>query len=211
MNKIAKNILKLKENLNKKIQLVAVSKTRNNDEIMNAYNANHKHFGENRVNELVTKSNLLPKDINWHMIGHLQRKKVKQIVPFIYLIHSVDSTKLLDEINKRALQHNKVVNCLLQVHIAQEKNKYGFHLNEIEKVLEASIKSHKNVSIKGLMGMATLTNDSNQISSEFKKLHTLYVKLNCLKILSMGMSNDYKVAIKNGSNMIRIGSALFKD
>ena len=211
MNKIAKNILKLKENLNKKIQLVAVSKTRNNDEIMNAYNANHKHFGENRVNELVIKSNLLPKDINWHMIGHLQRKKVKQIVPFIYLIHSVDSTKLLDEINKRALQHNKVVNCLLQVHIAQEKNKYGFHLNEIEKVLEGSTKSHKNVSIKGLMGMATLTNDSNQISSEFKKLHTLYAKLNYLKTLSMGMSNDYRIAIKHGSNMIRIGSALFKD
>lgn len=211
MNKIAKNILKLKENLNKKIQLVVVSKNRNNDEIMNAYNTNHKHFGENRVNELVTKSNLLPKDINWHMIGHLQRKKVKQIVPFIYLIHSVDSTKLLDEINKRALQHNKVVNCLLQVHIAQEKNKYGFHFDEIEKVLETSIKSRKNVCIKGLMGMATFTNDRNQISSEFKKLHTLYAKLNYLKTLSMGMSNDYRIAIKNGSNMIRIGSALFKD
>jgi len=210
MNKITQNILKLKESINKKTQLVAVSKTRNSDEIMNAYKANHKHFGENRVNELVTKSNLLPKDIHWHMIGHLQRKKVKQIVPFVYLIHSVDSIKLLDEINKRALEHNKVVNCLLQVHIAQEKNKHGFKFNEIEEVLETSKKSHKNVCIKGLMGMATFTKNSKQISSEFKKLHKLYVKLNYLETLSMGMSNDYKIAIRNGSNMIRIGSALFK-
>lgn len=210
MNKITQNILKLKESINKKTQLVAVSKTRTSDEIMNAYKANHKHFGENRVNELVTKSNLLPKDIHWHMIGHLQRKKVKQIVPFVYLIHSVDSIKLLDEINKRALEHNKVVNCLLQVHIAQEKNKHGFKFNEIEEVLETSKKSHKNVCIKGLMGMATFTKNSKQISSEFKKLHKLYVKLNYLETLSMGMSNDYKIAIRNGSNMIRIGSALFK-
>lgn len=192
------------------ITLVAVSKTKPIEDILELYNLDHRDFGENYVQELVEKAERLPKDIRWHFIGHLQSNKVKLIVPFVYLIHGVDSLKLLREIDKQAEKNQRVIDCLLQVHIAQEETKFGFDENEL---LNLEIKQFLNVKIKGLMGMASLTDDINKIRIEFKSLKILSEKLKSqnpeLAILSMGMSADYTIAIEEGSNMVRIGSLLF--
>ena len=192
------------------ITLVAVSKTKPIEDILELYNLGHRDFGENYVQELAEKAEKLPTDIRWHFIGHLQTNKVKSIVPFIYLIHGVDSLKLLKEIDKQAEKNKRVIDCLLQVHIAQEETKFGFDETEL---LNSELKQFSNVRIKGLMGMASLTDDINKIRIEFKSLKILFEKLKTqnleLSILSMGMSADYKIAIEEGSNMVRIGSLLF--
>ena len=207
---IAKRIKKIKDKLSHDIKLVAVSKNRTLDEILDAYKNGQVIFGENKVQELVNKYKKLPKDIEWHMIGHLQTNKVKEIAPFISLIHSVDSEKLIKEINKRAGQNNRKINCLLQVHIAEEKNKYGFNISQVEEIV-SKINTYQNIQVIGLMGMATYTDDKQKINMEFDKLKKLYEKFknNHFNTLSMGMSNDYLLAIKNQSNMIRVGSAIF--
>jgi pyridoxal phosphate enzyme (YggS family) len=192
------------------ITLVAVSKTKPIEDILELYNLGHRDFGENYVQELAEKAEKLPNDIRWHFIGHLQTNKVRSIIPFIYLIHGVDSLKLLKEIDKQAEKNKRVIDCLLQVHIAQEETKFGF--DELE-LLNLELKQFLNVRIKGLMGMASLTDDINKIRIEFKFLKTLFKKLKTqnpeLVTLSMGMSADYKIAIEEGSNMVRIGSLLF--
>tara|TARA_Y100000991_G_scaffold213522_1_gene199412 strand:+ start:428 stop:1066 length:639 start_codon:yes stop_codon:yes gene_type:complete len=207
---IKANISNILNDLDNQIQLVAVSKTKPNNYILEAYQAGQRIFGENKVQELVEKHNILPNDIQWHMIGHLQTNKVKYIAPFVSLIHSVDSKKLLIEIDKRAKQNNRVIHCLLQIHIAQESTKFGLNENEALELLEMNL---SNISIDGLMGMATFTDDKRQIRSEFKSLKNTFEKVrrefNNLFILSMGMSGDYDIAIKEGSNMIRIGSLIF--
>ena len=207
---ITKNLNHLYKNISNDIVVVAVSKTKPNEDILEAYNSGHKSFGENKVQELIEKHNALPKDIEWHFIGHLQRNKVKNIIKFIHLIHSVDSYKLLNEINKRAENENRVVDCLIQVKIASEENKYGFNIGEIDDVINFS-KNLNHINIKGFMGMSTLTNDNNIINNEFSKLQNIFnnYKSRTLNILSMGMSNDYNLAIENGSNMIRLGSIIF--
>ena len=193
-----------------KITLVAVSKTKPIEDILELYNLGHRDFGENYVQELSEKAKQFPNDIRWHFIGHLQTNKVRSIVPFIYLIHGVDSLKLLKEIDKQAEKSKRVIDCLLQVHIAQEETKFGFDETEL---LNLELKQFLNVRIKGLMGMASLIDDINKIRIEFKSLKTLFEKLKVqnpeLSILSMGMSADYKIAIGEGSNMVRIGSLLF--
>ena len=210
-----KNLLNVERN---DITLVAVSKTKPIEEIKKKYNEGFINFGENRVNELVQKFNLLPKDINWHMIGHLQTNKVKKIIPFISLIHSVDSLKLIDKIENESKKFDKKTNILLQVHIAKEKSKYGFNFEEVRYFFKNQLdESYKNINIVGLMGMATFTNNKNQIRKEFKKLKILFDEIKSIsqknnqkiKILSMGMSSDYKIAIEEGSNMVRIGSLIF--
>ena len=210
--------MKIKYLINDKrddITLVAVSKTKPIEKIKKIYNEGHIDFGENRVNELLKKFNHLPKDINWHMIGHLQTNKVKKIIPFISLIHSVDSFKLINKIDIESRKINKKTNILLQVHIAEEKSKYGFESKEIREFFNNKLdKSYKNINIIGLMGMATYTNNKNQIKTEFKKLKMLFDEIKSIsdqkiKTLSMGMSGDYKIAIKEGSNMVRIGSLIF--
>ena len=192
------------------ITLVAVSKTKPIEDILALYNLGHRDFGENYVQELVEKAERLPKDIRWHFIGHLQTNKVRSIAPFIYLIHGVDSVKLLKEIAKQAEKGGRVIDCLLQVHIAQEETKFGFDETEL---LNVDLKQFPNLKIKGLMGIASLTDDINRIRIEFKFLKTLFEKLKTqnpeLSILSMGMSADYKIAIEEGSNIVRIGSLLF--
>ena len=207
---IKANISNILNDLDEKIQLVAVSKTKPIDYILEAYQAGQRVFGENKVQELVEKSAVLPDDIQWHMIGHLQSNKVKYIASFVSLIHAVDSKKLLIEIDKRARQHDRVIHCLLQIHIAQESSKFGLNEDEAIELLEMNL---ANVSVDGLMGMATFTNDKQQIRSEFKSLKNTFEKakskFNKLSILSMGMSGDYLLALKYNSNMIRLGSAIF--
>lgn len=207
---IKENLHLIKQKLPKNVCLVAVSKTQSNDNIIKAYNTGQKIFGENKVQELIRKKEELPKDIKWHMIGHLQTNKVKFIAPFIEMIHSVDSFKLMNEIEKRAKQNNRIINCLLQVHIATEKTKFGFDLKKIEGVIEET-KKYKNINIKGLMAMASFTNNVEQISKEFSSINNLFKKIqkDKINILSTGMSNDYLIAIENGSNMIRLGSVIF--
>ncbi len=189
--------------------LVAVSKTKPNELVMEAYDAGQRDFGENKVQDLVAKAEALPKDIKWHMIGHLQRNKVKYIVPFVHLIHGVDSEKLLKEINKQATKVDRIVNCLLQVHIAKEDTKFGFSAEEIEQLLSNDgLSKYPNVKIEGLMGMATFIDDKSQVAEEFASLKSLFDQYNW-DILSMGMSGDYQIAIEHGSNMIRVGTAIF--
>ena len=209
---IKKNIQIIKQKIPKNVCLVAVSKTQSNDNIIRAYNTGQKIFGENKVQELIQKQEELPKDIKWHMIGHLQTNKVKFIAPFIDMIHSVDSLRLVNEIDKRAKQYNRIINCLLQINIATEKTKFGFDIDKIDEIIEETLK-FKNISIKGLMAMASNTNDKNKITKEFsltnnliKKVQKKYKNIN---VLSIGMSNDYLLAIENGSNMIRLGSSIF--
>jgi len=209
---IKKNIQIIKQKIPKNVCLVAVSKTQSNDNIIRAYNTGQKIFGENKVQELIQKQEELPKDIKWHMIGHLQTNKVKFIAPFIDMIHSVDSLRLVNEIDKRAKQYNRIINCLLQINIATEKTKFGFDIDKIDEIIEETLK-FKNISIKGLMAMASNTNDKNKITKEFsltnnliKKVQKKYKNIN---VLSIGMSNDYLLAIDNGSNMIRLGSSIF--
>lgn len=199
--------------------LVAVSKTKPIDVIMEAYNHGQRDFGENKVQELANKYEKLPKDINWHMIGHLQSNKVKYIAPFVHLIHAVDSEKLLATINKEATKNNRTISCLLQIHIAQEESKFGFSPDDLDNFLnETDFSKYPNVRIVGLMGMATNTYDENQIAAEFAVLKSLSLKYSALnqkhdniemKVLSIGMSGDYKVALKLGSTMVRIGSTIF--
>ena len=207
---INNNLKKIKENIPKEVTFVAVSKTKSTEKILEAYNSGQRNFGENKVQELTEKYSILPKDINWHMIGHLQTNKVKFIAPFISLIHSVDSFKLLNEINKRGFQNNRVINCLIQVHIATEKTKFGFEINEVQDIIKES-KKLDNINVKGLMGMATFTDNTDQINYEFSNINSLYnkIKTKNINILSIGMSSDYSLAINNGSNMIRVGSAIF--
>jgi len=192
------------------VTLVAVSKTKPNTTILEAYKAGQRIFGENKVQELAQKAEELPKDIAWHMIGHLQTNKVKFITPFVSLIHGVDSLKLLKEINKRAEQNNRIIDCLLQVHIATESSKFGFGIKEVESALNQA-KEFKNIKIIGLMGMATFIDDTQQVVDEFKSLKTVFdsIKNEHITTLSMGMSGDFKLAIEQGSTMIRVGSAIF--
>jgi pyridoxal phosphate enzyme (YggS family) len=210
---IKDNTLYLLNELPIEVELVAVSKTKSNTEILESYEAGQRIFGENKVQEMTRKYDVLPKDIQWHMIGHVQSNKVKYMAPFVALIHGVDSLKLLKEINKQALKNNRVINCLLQVHIAKESTKFG--LSNMEECIEAltAAESLKNITIKGLMGMATFTDDHSQVEQEFEGLKQLYDQLakkySEFEILSMGMSGDYKIAIAKGSNMIRVGSKIF--
>ena len=207
---IASNLKAIQICLADEVTLVAVSKTKPNTTILEAYQAGQRIFGENKVQELAQKAEELPKDIAWHMIGHLQTNKVKFIAPFVSLIHGVDSLKLLKEINKRAEQNNRIIDCLLQVHIATESSKFGFGMEEVESALNQA-KEFKNIRITGLMGMATFTDDTQQVVDEFKSLKTVFdsIKNEHITTLSMGMSGDYKLAIEQGSTMIRVGSAIF--
>ncbi|WP_258104898.1 YggS family pyridoxal phosphate-dependent enzyme [Marinoscillum sp. MHG1-6] len=198
--------------------LIAVSKTKPNELIQEAYNSGQIHFGENKVQELAGKYEILPKDIKWHMIGHLQRNKVKYIAPFVHLIHSVDSERLLKAIDKEARKAGRVIDCLLQVHIAEESTKFGFDEEELLSLLHSDeFANLKNINIKGLMGMATFTEDQEQIRREFSGLKKLFDKIKngvsvdniSMDELSMGMSGDYMIALECGSTMIRVGSSIF--
>jgi len=196
-----------------RITLVAVSKTKSVAEIKELYDLGHRDFGENYVQELVEKQIELPKDIHWHFIGHLQSNKVNQIAPFIHLVQSVDSLKLLQRINKQAQKFDRIIDCLLQVHIAQEETRFGLDEKKLNELLNSSIAQLHNVQICGLMGMASFTDDMKKVKNEFKYLKSLFDKLRTLnpelRTLSMGMSSDYPIAIEEGSNMVRIGSLIF--
>ena len=213
---IAQNLQNVRASLPQNVTLVAVSKTKPVEAILEAYHAQQRVFGENKAQEMKEKYDALPKDIEWHFIGHLQSNKIKYIIPFVALIHSVDSLDLLEEINAKAQKINRVVPILLQVHIAQEEHKFGFKLNEIFEIIP-DLQKYPNIQIKGLMGMGTFTEDQAQLGKEFKSLQDLFdkIKVSYNKILpkfdtlSMGMSNDYELAIQNGSNMVRIGSTIF--
>jgi pyridoxal phosphate enzyme (YggS family) len=218
MSRIAKELEAIKGSIPGSVTLVAVSKTKPVELLEEAYAAGQRHFGENRVQELEEKYNALPKDICWHMIGHLQSKKVKTIAPFVHLIHGVDSFKLLAEINKQALKNGRIIDCLLQFHIAQEETKFGFDLKEAVDMLNSTdYATLQNIRIVGIMGMATFTDDTDQIRTEFKTLASYFDQLNSthfenvasFKEISMGMSGDYAIAIEEGSTMVRIGSAIF--
>ena len=214
MSEIQNNIEQLKAEIPNSVTLVAVSKTKPNEAIIAAYDGGQRIFGENKVQELAQKYEDLPKDIEWHLIGHLQTNKVKYIAPFVSLIHAVDSFKLLKEINKQALKNNRVINCLLQVKIADEESKFGLSFTDASSLLEnEAVKTFKNINIVGLMGMSTNTTDKEQIKKEFESLHQLYQQFLILNsqfsILSMGMSGDYNIAIKAGSTMVRVGSTIF--
>ena len=213
---IKENLLQIKSQLPNHVTLVAVSKTKPVADLMEAYNAGQRIFGENYVQELVDKYKELPKDIQWHFIGHLQSRKVKLIAPFVNLIHGVDSLKLVQEINKEAKKNNRVIDCLLQIYIAEEESKFGLdeeELNEILNFVQNDKNEMNNIRIVGLMGMATFTDNQNQIKKEFDHLKTIFDKFKIqnseFKILSMGMSSDYKLAIECGSTMVRIGSSIF--
>jgi pyridoxal phosphate enzyme (YggS family) len=216
---IADNIKRLKNETDTiKVQLIAVSKTKPAEEIMEAYDAGQRVFGENMVQELVDKYEHLPKDIQWHLIGHLQSNKVKYIAPFISMIQSIDSLKLLQEIDNHADKHSRVIDCLLQVHIADEETKFGLGFDEIIELLRSEeFATLKNVRIRGLMGIATNTENEKQIKEEFYELKTFFDgvkqsffrKEDSFDTLSMGMSSDYKIAIEQGSNMVRLGSTIF--
>ena len=211
---ISDNLNNLCHSIDNPVKLVAVSKTKSNDQIMEAYKAGQKIFGENKVQELVSKYNSLPKDIEWHMVGHLQKNKVKYIANFIKLIHSVDNFKLLKEINRQAKKNNVTIDCLLQIKIASEETKFGLSIDQVRPILESEeFKSLENISIIGLMGMASFTNNEAILKNEFSYLNDFYDSLRItypdITVLSMGMSYDYKLAIKYGSNMVRIGSLIF--
>ena len=204
---ISKKIKEIKENIGNK-SLIIVSKNRSYNEILDAYKTGHRDFGENRVQELVKKYEKLPKDIKWHMIGHLQKNKVKYIIPFIHLIHSVDSIELLEKINTISKKKEKVTNCLIQIKISQENSKYGMSKSNFD-IIKGNINQFSFINIKGLMGMATASLNEKIISEEFNILKKTYLNSPNLKILCMGMSKDYKIANKCGSNMFRIGSYIF--
>jgi hypothetical protein len=215
---IADNLKKIRASLPENVELVCVSKFHPASVVLEAYSAGERVFGESREQELKTKQAELPKDIQWHFIGHLQTNKVKTIVPVVSLIHSVDSEKLLREINKEAAKENKVVNCLLQLHIAQEETKFGFSFEEAELFFKSGqLNGLSNICIKGLMGMATYTDNLQQVHQEFQSLKDFfdYTRITCFdnspdfSILSMGMSDDYTIAIEEGSTMVRIGSSIF--
>lgn len=211
---ISENLNKIKSALPPHVTLIVVTKTHPIEKLQEVYKAGHLIFGENKVQEMVDKYEVLPKDIQWHLIGHLQSNKVKYIAPFVSLIHSVDSLKLLREIDKQAQKNNRIIDCLLQVYIAKEETKFGLDYTEVEALLQSQeYRQLKNVKVVGLMGMATNTDNEAPIASEFSTLNTFFKKLQTttpeIRILSMGMSSDYKIAIENGSNMIRVGSSIF--
>lgn len=209
---IGKNITSLLEGLPSKVELVAVSKTKSNEEILEAYNAGQRKFGENKIQDMTRKYEILPKDIQWHMIGHVQSNKVKYMAPYVSLIQGVDSLKLLKEINKQAQKNNRIIDCLLQIHIAKEESKFGLSVRESQQAIKIA-KELPHLRIKGLMGMATFTDDQKQIEREFAGLKSLYDQFIQqkipLEVLSMGMSGDFLIAIEQGSNMIRVGSKIF--
>lgn len=211
---ISENIKKYRTQLPENVKLVAISKTKPNEDIMEAYEAGQRIFGENKIQEMTDKWEALPKDIEWHMVGHVQRNKVKYMAPFVGLIHAVDSLKLLKEINKQAKKHERVIKCLLQIKIAEEDSKFGISPEEAEEILASeAYQKMKNTQVIGLMGMATFTDDEKQVSGEFQYLKKVFDKLKqnypALEELSMGMSGDYKLAVANGSSMVRIGSSIF--
>lgn len=214
---IAQNIQSIKFQLPENVTLVAVSKTKPISDLMEAYEAGQRVFGENKIQEMSEKWEAMPKDIQWHMIGHVQTNKVKFMAPFVALIHGVDSLKLLQEINKQAQKNNRIIDCLLQVYIAEEESKFGLDENELNTIFNSEeFKNLKNIKIVGFMGMATFTENQMQIKKEFlylKAIFDKYCKLQAanlkLETLSMGMSGDYQIAIENGSNMVRIGSSIF--
>lgn len=215
---IEENIKKIRNHIPKEVELIAVSKTKSIEEIKIAYTSGQRHFGENKVQELLEKQQALPQDIKWHMIGHLQSNKIKFIAPFIHLIHAVDSEKLLIEINKEAKKNNRIINCLLQFHIATEETKFGLSFEEAKEILESKMfVEMQNISIVGVMGMASFTDNTEQIRDEFQQLYSIfqilkshYFKFNPdFKEISMGMSSDYTIAIEEGATMVRIGSTIF--
>ncbi len=217
---ISENLIKFNKKLPDDVTLVAVSKTKPVSDLMEAYNSGQRVFGENKIQEMEAKWQEMPKDVQWHMIGHIQRNKVKYMAPFVSLIHAVDSLKLLNEINKEAEKNNRTINCLLQIKIAEEDSKFGMDEADAASLLASEeFKKLQNIKIVGLMGMATFTEDEKQISEEFQKLKKIYDQFRIqsrdfgteFTILSMGMSGDYKIAIENGSNMVRVGSAIFGD
>lgn len=216
---ISKNLNNIKSQLPSHVTLVAVSKTKPVADLMEAYDAGQRIFGENKIQEMTEKWEVMPKDIEWHMIGHVQTNKVKYMAPYVSLIHGVDSLKLLQEINKQAAKNNRVIDCLLQVYIAEEESKFGLDEQELDEILneiQHNKENYKNIRIVGLMGMATFTENQNQIEKEFKHLKTIFDKYSQLETsnmklqtLSMGMSGDYQLAISCGSTMVRIGSSIF--
>ena len=215
---IAERILQLKKELPASVNLIAVSKTKPNADIQVAYDAGQRVFGENKVQELVDKYETLPKDIEWHLIGHLQTNKVKYVAAFVHLIHAVDSLKLLQEINKQAKKHDRIINCLLQFFIASEDTKFGFSFEEAQEMLASpEFFELKNIQIVGVMGMASFVDDNAQVEKEFNELHNYFQLLKSsvfkfnenFKEISMGMSGDYKIAIEQGSTMVRLGSTIF--
>ncbi|MGC1206097.1 MAG: YggS family pyridoxal phosphate-dependent enzyme [Flavobacteriaceae bacterium] len=214
---IEQNLKKIKSSLPKHVTLVAVSKTKPVSDLMEAYNAGQRIFGENKIQEMAEKYENMPKDIDWHMIGHVQRNKVKYMAPFVSLIHGVDNFKLLKEINKEAKKNDRIIDCLFQIKIAEEDSKFGMSVKEASDIIQSKTFSElENVSITGVMGMATFTDDHNQIQKEFNQLKSTFEELkalqtdNCkLQIVSMGMSGDYELAIDSGSTMIRVGSSIF--
>ena len=210
---IEENLKKIKKEIPAYVTLIAVSKTKPTTDIEKAYKSGQLDFGENKVQELMKKVKILPSDIKWHMIGHLQRNKVKDIIPIIHMIHSVDSLRLIKEIDKQAGKIERKISLLLQVDISQDETKYGFSFKDLESILKSNeLDNFKNISIDGLMGMASFTENSEIIKAEFKKLSSLFDKFKkkyFLKYLSMGMSGDYKIAMKCNSNMVRLGSNIF--
>jgi pyridoxal phosphate enzyme (YggS family) len=209
-NVIKDNLLNIKSQIPENVTLIAVSKTKPNEMLLDAYKSGQRHFGENYVQELVDKETQLPKDIHWHFIGHLQSNKVKYIAPFVYLIHGVDSFSLLKEINKQAQKNNRVIDCLLQIYIAQEETKFGLDFKEASDILNSvEFKELKNIQIKGFMAMASNTENEVQIRKEFKSLKEFSKQFPDYSILSFGMSGDYLLAIEEGSTMIRVGSSIF--
>ncbi|WP_026837948.1 YggS family pyridoxal phosphate-dependent enzyme [Gillisia sp. JM1] len=211
---ISKNIKKYKEELGEKVALVAISKTKPNSDLLEAYEAGQRIFGENKIQEMTDKWESLPKDIEWHMVGHVQRNKVKYMAPFVSLIHAVDSLKLLKEINKEAEKNERTISCLLQIKIADEESKFGLEAEEAKEILASDeILELKNIQITGLMGLATYSDDEAKVRGEFDYLRSVYIDLKKkqpqFEVLSMGMSGDYQIAVTCGSNMVRIGSAIF--
>jgi len=211
---IKENLISFKKQLPEHVSLVAVSKTKPVSDIKEAYDAGQRIFGENKIQEMVNKYEVLPKDIQWHMIGHLQSNKIKYMAHFVDLIHGVDSLSTLKEIDKQARKHQRIIKCLLQVKIAKEESKFGLSIENTQSILSSEdLSNMKNLQVVGLMGMASFTSDMEEVSKEFSRLKSLYDRLNKnnhkLTVLSMGMSGDFKIAIENGSNMIRVGSAIF--
>ncbi|GAA4325774.1 YggS family pyridoxal phosphate-dependent enzyme [Pontixanthobacter gangjinensis] len=211
---ISENIKKYKSELPESVKLVAISKTKPNEDLMQAYRAGQRIFGENKIQEMTDKWEELPKDIEWHMVGHVQRNKVKYMAPYVSLIHAVDSLKLLKEINKRAKQNERSIDCLLQIKIAEEDSKFGISAEEAKEILNSEAYAKMDhVKVIGLMGMATFTDDEKQVRSEFEYLKSVFDQMRDqhpdLKELSMGMSGDYQIAVDCGSSMVRIGSSIF--
>ena len=211
---IEKRIKEIRDSINKNVELVAVSKTKSNKEILEAYNAGQKVFGENKIQEMTEKHEELPKDIQWHMVGHVQSNKIKYMAPYVDLVHGIDSLKSVKILNKEAKKNNRIIKCLLQLKISEEFTKFGLSEKEIESILNSiNILGLKNINVVGIMTIGSFTNNMSIVVKEFDKTKKIFDNLKStfpsLKILSMGMSNDYKIAIKHGSNMIRVGSLIF--